>query len=458
MKKFFVCVFIYMTSYPNCSWAQFSRLDENSERTINRVVGDYMKIGSLVGVSIGVIKNREIIFLKGYGYSDKSAGVPATECTMYRVASVAKSITAAAALKLIEEGKLNYEDDVRDYVPEFPEKEQGPIRIHHLLQHAGCIANSSSTNQNYIDNHASFNAIEAVGLFQDEPLRSNCTLESSNGNYSNWGYNLLGAVIERAAEMKYQKYIKRKIINPLNLPLLQPEYANLHPYPNQSKGYESDGTLYTGEGSATGSYVMHLPSGGFIGSVTDLTLFARGLMKASIFKNANTRDDLFFLENLDLSTKMVVSFPYALGMRQENRNGETYYFHNGDDVLSSTIIYFSSDLKNGVAIMTNRKTWTQAGTIPFANSLCIRIPSLNVVNPSLYNERPVEHLITLSGTEVGNAKEFAKKVKAEDYLIKSTGKVKLFGEKILLQDGFKTQSGAYLFANFRNANPGCWNE
>ncbi len=456
--------------------AQFSRLSTQSNKTLDSFLDTYLEIypdtarqrDSLVGFSVGLIKNREIVFLKGYGFSNKEDGIRATECTMYRVASVAKTVTAVAALQLIEENELDYEDNIRAYVPEFPFKIENPlpIKVIHLLQHNSCIRKGNMPIQTYIDyvdNNPTFNAIKAVNLFKNEKLIhiSNCIIGGSDGNYSNWGYNLLGAVIERASGIPYEQYIKQKIVAPLNMPLFQPELASKDPYPNQSKGYNEDGSRVTKIGGNTGVNLMHLPSGGFIASVTDLTLFAKGLIQSSIFQDEKTRDGMFTLEGLPYSTTTVVGYPYSLGIRVDDsyEYRDPLYFHNGDDLLSSTIICFSNNLSDAVIIMTNRNQWEQDNILPFARRILITyMPDLEVVNPSLYNEIPVENLINLSGNKNGSVVEFARNIMATNYTLTSTANVKLYGEKIILKDGFKATSGSYFLAQFRNANSGCWEE
>ncbi len=205
---------------------------------------------------------------------------------------------------------------------------------------------------------------------------------------------------------------------------------------------------------------MHLPSGGFIGSVTDLSLFAKGLINNSIFENGSTRDDMFNLENLPYHRVSIAGLLYFLGIRRRYINSSIYHFHDGADDSSSSIIYFSDDINDAVAIMTNRNLMTTTNILPYAQSLMELIPALNVINPALYNEDNVsaQNLINLSGNQNGQSYHFAKNIMAMDYTLSPSATARFYGENIILKDGFKAIQGAYFLAQLKNTNKGCWTE
>ncbi|HYU43774.1 MAG TPA: serine hydrolase domain-containing protein, partial [Vicinamibacteria bacterium] len=92
------------------------------------------------GLSIGVVRGRELRWSAGYGLSDVENMVPATPITVYRLASVSKPITAAAVLRLVEQGRMDLDAPIQRYVPAFPDK-PWPITARQLLGHQSGIRN-----------------------------------------------------------------------------------------------------------------------------------------------------------------------------------------------------------------------------------------------------------------------------------------------------------------------------
>ncbi|MFP3241199.1 MAG: serine hydrolase domain-containing protein, partial [Caldivirga sp.] len=98
-----------------------------------------MRESRLPGLSIGLIKNGELVYSRGFGFRDIERGLPATPGTIYGVGSITKSFTALAILKLAEEGRLCLQDQVEKYVPLRLRALNEPVLVHHLLTHSSGI-------------------------------------------------------------------------------------------------------------------------------------------------------------------------------------------------------------------------------------------------------------------------------------------------------------------------------
>ena len=118
---------VLYSSFVSLAPAQFNRLDSAGRVAVEEAVLAHMQKWRIVGCSIGLLKNGEVAYLKGFGYRDRENRLPASEFTLYRTGSVAKSFAATAALQLYEDSALDILADVRRYVPEYPEKPQGTI-------------------------------------------------------------------------------------------------------------------------------------------------------------------------------------------------------------------------------------------------------------------------------------------------------------------------------------------
>jgi len=176
------------------------------------------------GASVALVKDGRLVFAKGYGQLDKSTGEVSGPNTLFRIASVSKPITGVAIMKLIEEGKLNLSDKVfgsgailgttsgSDSYSDW-EKE---ITVRHLLEHT---AGGDQWN-NEGDGNASapmfskpsYNHSELIGWVLDE--RNPEKEPGTEYDYSNFGYCVLGRIIEEVTGQTYEDYVKDNILQP----------------------------------------------------------------------------------------------------------------------------------------------------------------------------------------------------------------------------------------------------
>ena len=337
----FVMLHVFVTL--TCS-AQFIGLDAESAARVMQAVTQRMQADGIIGCSVGIVKNGRIVYLKGFGYRDLDNSIPATEYTIYRTGSIAKPITATLALQLAEEGRLSLDADVRTLVPEYPAKPQGTIKIGHLLNHRSGIRHyaeyDSSAMANYETSHSEYNAIDALDVFKAG------TLSFTPGyayQYTTFGYNLLGAVVERASGMRFQDLLQTKLRRPLGLPYLQPEIGRLRPYPGETKGYDYlTGTLRQTIDNT--GILYKVPGGGMLCTVIDLCLFMQGMMDGRVFDSSGTLD------------VMGTAFPgasYGLGMFVGTWNGHRTLSHGGGQEKTYSHFIFVPDTRDGVVVMTN---------------------------------------------------------------------------------------------------------
>src|SRR5215475_8736456 len=102
--------------------AQTGRLSDQSQARIKRAVTTFMAASKVPGVSVAVVQDERLVWSAGFGMADLENSVPATSQTLYRLGSISKPITAAAAMMLWERGKLDLDSPVQRYCPTFPQK------------------------------------------------------------------------------------------------------------------------------------------------------------------------------------------------------------------------------------------------------------------------------------------------------------------------------------------------
>ncbi len=172
-------------------------------------------INEIPGVAVGIFVEDEIVFKKEYGYANLEKKEKLTNQHLFRIASHSKLFTATAIMKLYHEDKLSLDDKVSKFLPWFTsEKDDNikQIRIRHLLTHSSGMTRDGVTG--HWSNHE-FPSIEEIKAQVEKGISFFKTSEILK--YSNFGYTLLGQIIETVSGQNYPEYIQKEILTPLNM-------------------------------------------------------------------------------------------------------------------------------------------------------------------------------------------------------------------------------------------------
>lgn len=187
------------------------------------IIEQLMNEQHIVGLSITVVREGEMVWSEGFGYSNLESQTKVDPGkTMFRIGSVSKPITAIAAAKLYEEGKLNLDADIRTYLPYFPQKKH-PITVRHLASHTSGIRHYNGDPREYFNKNRFKSVKESLTLFQHDSLLFK---PGEQFRYSSFGYNTLSAVIEGASSRNYHRYLKTKLFDPLRMNHTIPDYSD----------------------------------------------------------------------------------------------------------------------------------------------------------------------------------------------------------------------------------------
>ena len=169
----------------------------------------------LPGFSVGVVQDQELIWSKGYGYADVTNKIPATDRTLYRVASITKTFTATAVMQLVEQGKLSLEDPAAKHLAWFTPKDADPaqpIRVWHLLSHtAGLVREPPGTDWDEL-RYSDEAAIKASTPETPLSLPTQTRLK-----YSNYGFTVAGELVTQVSGVPYARYLRERILQPLGM-------------------------------------------------------------------------------------------------------------------------------------------------------------------------------------------------------------------------------------------------
>lgn len=168
------------------------------------------------GVVWGVVRDGQLVHVRGYGASAPTGGTPIAPGTLFRIASMSKAFTALAILKLRDEGRLRLDDLAEQYIPEmrgwrYPSADSPRIRVRDLLAHVGGLV----TDDPWGDRQQVLTPAEFTAIIANQPPMTRAPQLSME--YSNYGYALLGRIVTNASGRPYQRYIVEEIMRPLGM-------------------------------------------------------------------------------------------------------------------------------------------------------------------------------------------------------------------------------------------------
>lgn len=189
---------------------------------LDSLVSRYQQLHKFNG-SVLVAKNGKVLLDKGYGYRNVNNNVWNDVQTVFQIGSITKQFTAAIILKLQAEKKLDVQDKLSKYFPDYPKGDS--ITIENLLTHTSGIYNYTN-DQKFMENEVTKPATreKMMALFKDKPLNFS---PGTGFNYSNSGYSLLGYIIEIVAKQPYEKVVRNYIFTPLKMTHSGFDFTNL---------------------------------------------------------------------------------------------------------------------------------------------------------------------------------------------------------------------------------------
>ena len=198
---------------------------EDAIRVGRGAIKAFMQVSGAVGVSVSVGMRGRILWSEDFGYADLENKVPVGPRSRFRLGSVSKMLTAAAVARLHQEGKLDLDAAVQQYVPSFPEK-SAPITIRQLAGHIGGIRHYQEkdyANGRNIDLEHYETILDSLKIFQEDPL---VAAPGTRYSYSTFGYTLLSQVVESAARRKFLTYLQDNVFQPLGLRDTMPDFPD----------------------------------------------------------------------------------------------------------------------------------------------------------------------------------------------------------------------------------------
>ena len=299
---------------------------------------------SVPGASVIVIHNGQMAVRRAYGMADLERRVRATPETDYRLASVSKQFTAMAIMLLAKDGKLRYDQPIRDFLAELPPATQA-VTVRHLLNHTSglwdyeALIPESRTEQ--LDDDDVLTLVASKDSLSAPPGMAYC--------YSNSGYVLLGMIVARASGMSFPEFLRTRIFAPLGMSASVAHVEGRDTVPHRAYGYSPRaGSFRQTDQSVTSAT---LGDGGIYSNVDDLARWDRALTDATVIDRASLTEAT--------TPPMLaggVRSEYGFGWFVDRYRGEQRWRHTGETSGFRNAILRFPDRRLSIIILTNRSS------------------------------------------------------------------------------------------------------
>jgi CubicO group peptidase (beta-lactamase class C family) len=240
---------------------------------VDDLIRSAMERQQIPGLALAVIRDGKLVKAKGYGFADIDQEVAVTAETVFPIASLSKPFLATAVMMLVEEGKLNLNAKISTYLKDTPEAWKD-ITVRHLLTHTSGIVRDDP-----LDRRALPTEEEMVKAVRD----LNLAFPPGEGwTYSNVGYNLLSLIIAKAADKPWEKFLKERIFEPLQMTATR-RIENGEMGANQAMGYFWRGDAWR----KAPRFRRNFASGALLSTVTDLAKWDGALRGEKLLKKVS---------------------------------------------------------------------------------------------------------------------------------------------------------------------------
>jgi CubicO group peptidase (beta-lactamase class C family) len=319
----------------------FATFGPDEQLALSRGIGDALvghPLPGTGGVVVGVL-HRGRVFRQGRGVVD-GHGTPATAQTPFRLASITKTLTAIATMQLVEAGRLSLDDTIGGLLPEVPPAWR-VITVRQLLNHTSGIRHYPPKGpERFLDVHMTVD--ETLALIAKRPLAAK---PGRRFLYTTYGYDVVGAILERVEQRSYAEVLAERILDPVGMSgtFVEDSRARRADWP--------EGLRRTRRGDVLPSRRIDLSSrfagGGLRGTIDDLLRYADALLHHDLVEAATFRQ---------MTTPTVLldgtATDYGLGFAVYPQRGHMVVAHAGGQPETTTLLYLIPALDLAVVAAT----------------------------------------------------------------------------------------------------------
>lgn len=296
---------------------------------------------NLPGLSIAVGIDGAVVWSEGFGYADLELRVPVTPLTRFRIGSVSKPFTATAIGLLYEDGKLDLDAPVQQYVPGFPEK-RWVITTRQLGGHTAGIRHY--LGDEFFSSRHYDGVLPGLEIFAADPLLFR---PGTDYQYSSYGWNLVSAVVQSASGVEFLTFMTQRVFQPLGMRDTVPDQVTpIIPHRSSYYRHDAEGGIVNAP-FVDNSYKW--AGGGFLSTPEDLVRFGFGYIRDPLLE-PETVELLFTPQRLESGE----TTGYGIGWRtREDSSGRRTVGHTGGSVGGTTAFWTWPEQQMVIAAVSN---------------------------------------------------------------------------------------------------------
>ena len=241
---------------------------------------------NLPGLSVAVGVGGDIVWAEGFGWADLENRVPVAPDTRFRIGTASTALTSAAVGLLLEKGRLKLDDEIQTYVPEFPEK-QWPVTLRQLMGHVAGVRNDGGDEGPLLSARCE-RPVEGLQRFAERSLLFE---PGTQYRYSSYGWILVSAAVEAAADEPFLTFMRKQIFEPLGMDDTRADSAT-EPIPDRATSYFprfAADPRYGPDLMREIDYSCYAGSSVFLSTPSDLVRFAMAINSGKLLQPATVQ-------------------------------------------------------------------------------------------------------------------------------------------------------------------------
>ncbi|MFD2562097.1 serine hydrolase [Aquimarina rubra] len=323
-----------------CTLAFLTTKAQNLEKEIDEIVSSMYTLEE-PGISILVAKDGKPLYRKAFGKANLELDVPLKPENVFEIGSITKQFTAVAILMLQEQGKLQIEDEITKYIPDYPTNGK-KITIHHLLNHTSGIKSYTGMDSFMKSARTDMTPTELIDVFKNEPMDFD---PGEEFRYNNSGYILLGYIIEVITGDTYENFIEKNIFEKIGMN--SSYYGSMSELiKNRASGYKPEGDNYLNADYL--SLTLPYAAGSLMSTVDDLLKWQNAISANTFIKRTSLEKAI---NGSKLNNGEEINYGYGWG--KVNIQGAKGYAHSGGIFGYTTNGIFLEDENVYVIGLTN---------------------------------------------------------------------------------------------------------
>jgi beta-lactamase class C len=338
------------------------------------------------GMAVAIVKDNQIVYMKGFGIRKAGSTAPVTTDTVFRIASVSKPFTSTLTGILVEKQLMRWDDKVVNYVPSFALKSPAntqSLTVKHLLSHTGGLPS-----------HAYDDLIEANVSYEDVRARLRTVnptcAPGACYNYQNVLYSVTADVIKGRTGKTYDQQMRERVFLPLGMNSASTTYEAMMSQPNAAQPHVKSGQRWVST-SIKPTYYRVAPAGGINASIKDMANWLRAQMghRPDVISPAviqtittpimNTSSEIHKYHQTRWRQERVTKAQYALGWRIYTYAGRKMVYHRGGLEGYRAEVAYLPEEQIGIVTLWNSGAHVSDSLIPTLFDAYLGLPKKNWV-------------------------------------------------------------------------------